>query len=152
MKLLIVSFRNTCRGPMACGLARMIAAENEVTCEVRTAGTVAHRRGPATLLAVEAMSQVNIDISTEHSKPLTRGLVEWADAVTAVESDLAVGLSLQYPELANKILRPGPDVQDPRQPWATLTDYVNCRDLLEQGLRQLPIWERPRIAQLRSGG
>lgn len=152
MKLLIVSFRNTCRGPMACGLARKIAVEKGVACEVRTAGTVAHRRGPATLLAVEAMTQVDIDISTEHSKPLTRGLVEWADAVTAVESDLAVGLSLQFPELANKILRPGPDVQDPCQPWATLTDYVNCRDLLEQGLRQLPIWQRPRVAPLGTGG
>jgi len=70
----------------------------------------------------------------------TRGLVEWADAVIAVEPDLAVALSLQHPEMANKMLCLDSEVPDPRRPRAALSDYVTCRDLLERLRRRRPIY------------
>jgi len=63
MNLLVVCFGNTCRSPMAGGLARKIAAAKGTSLEVRTAGVAAHNHRPVAQLAVEAMREVDIDIS-----------------------------------------------------------------------------------------
>lgn len=143
MKLLIVSFRNTCRGPMAGGLARRIAAQEGLAIEVETAGMALHNKIPVASLAVEAMADVSVDISQHRSKPVTHDLLQWADVIVAVDPDLALGLRLQYPDAAKKILDFGSDVPDPRRPGATLSDYVTCRDLLDALLRRLPICAAP---------
>jgi protein-tyrosine-phosphatase len=140
MKLLIVSFRNTCRGPMAAGLAGRIAAQQGLVLEIETAGMASNSKGFVAPLAVEAMTGLGVDISQHRSTPVTPELLQSADVVVAVEPDLAVGLRLQYPDTAEKVLELGGDVPDPHRPGATLSDYVACRDLLEALLRRLPIY------------
>ena len=150
MKLLIVCFGNICRGPMAYGLARKIAAEKGLALEIQTARMDPHRKGPVTRLAVEAMAQVDVDISQVDAAPISQGLLEWADAAVAVEPDLAIAVRLQYPEAEDKVLHLETNVPDPHRPGAALADYVACRDLLEQGLLRLPIWherEKPKKNQ-----
>jgi protein arginine phosphatase len=125
---------------MAGGLARKIAAAKGTSVEVRTAGVAAHNRRPVAQLAVEAMREVDVDISQDYSKPVTRDLVEWADLMVAVEKNLALELRHRHPDMASKVNFLDRDVPDPLRSDATLADYVKCRDLLEELLLKLPIW------------
>jgi protein-tyrosine-phosphatase len=140
MKLLIVSFSNICRGPMAAGLARKIAQERGVSLEVETAGMAAHSKAPVPAAAIEAMAQAGVDISRHQPKPVASHLLAWADVVLGLERDLTLGLRLQYPDAAEKILDLDSEIRDPRRPGATLEDYAACRDRLESLLRHLEIY------------
>jgi protein-tyrosine-phosphatase len=138
MNVLIVSFRNTCRGPMAGALARRIASQHSIALDVAIAGTA--QKGSVAALAVEAMANISEDISQHHPQQLTAQMLEWADVVVALDADLGLGLRLQYPDAADKIIDLGADVPDPRRPGATLDDFVACRDQLDTLLRRLPIY------------
>jgi protein-tyrosine-phosphatase len=140
MKLLIVSFRNTCRGPMAGALARRIAAQKGLVADIETAGMPPYNKSGVAALAAEAMTQIGIDISQHEWKPITAQRIEWADVVIAVDPNLGLGLRLQYPDVAEKIIDLGKDVPDPRRPGATLDDFVSCRDVLDTLLRRLAIF------------
>jgi protein-tyrosine-phosphatase len=143
MKLLIVCFGNRSKGPMATGLARKIAAAHRLALEIQTAEATGRDTAPVSPLAVDAMRQLSVDISQDCPKPISHRLVEWADLVLAIEPGLALGLALQYPEKADHILCLGEEVAEPHRPVATLGDYVQCRDLLEKLLREMPIWCLP---------
>ena len=126
---------------MAGGLARKIAAGKGIELDVRTAGVAHHPNGRVAQLAIDAMKKV-WDISPDYSKPVTPGLIEWADVVVTVKREHALDLRDEYPEAASKILHLASDVPDPLRLGATLTDYEKCRDLLEELLLQLPIWQK----------
>ncbi len=138
MRLLIVCAGNTCRSPMAGGLARKIAIERAMELEVRTAGVAHHPNSPVEPKAVTAMAEVGVDVSSDYSKPLTAQDIEWADSVVAVEQEHASYLAEEYPAAAAKLHSLASDVQDPYgQP---LSEYRKCRDCLEAQLLRVPIW------------
>lgn len=83
--ILFVCTGNTCRSPMAEGIARKIATEKGLkNLVISSAGTAAIDGAPATDYAIAAASHWDIDIGKHRSKPLSRQLVEQADLILAM--------------------------------------------------------------------
>ena len=138
MKLLIVCLGNTCRSPIAGGLARKMAAKRAMDIEVRTAGITHHPGRPVEPKAVAVMTEIGADISYEYSKPLTAEDISWADWVLCLQRKHALYLADQHPAARQKLLTLGADVQDPFH--KPVSEYRKCRDQLEALLQSLPIW------------
>lgn len=86
MKILVVCTGNTCRSPLAEGLLKERAREENMgDLEVISAGTAAPFGLSATQNAVRAAAELGIDISSHRSKPLTPEVVREADLVLAME-------------------------------------------------------------------
>jgi protein-tyrosine-phosphatase len=86
--LLFVCTGNTCRSPMAEGIARAALDERGWThVRVASAGLAALEGSPATPEAVSVASRHGVDLSAHRSRPMGGELVEWADLI------LAMGLS-----------------------------------------------------------
>lgn len=84
-RLLFVCSGNTCRSPLAEGLAERAATERGLDdLEVRSAGTFAGRGAPASSGATLAARSHGLDLSGHRSTPLGPELVEWADLVVAM--------------------------------------------------------------------
>lgn len=84
-KLLIVCTGNTCRSPMAEGIAKKIAQEKGLdNFVVSSAGTGTADGYPATDYAIEAAKHWDIDIRGHHSTSLTRQLATDADLILAM--------------------------------------------------------------------
>ena len=85
MKLLFVCTGNTCRSPLAEGIARREAIRRGLTdVEVESAGTSAWDGGTASDGAVLVALEHQIDLTGHRSRQLTRELVERADVVLAM--------------------------------------------------------------------
>lgn len=89
-RLLFVCTGNTCRSPMAAGMAKKLLADRlgcrvgelrGLGIEVRSAGLFAGRGAHATLEAVAAAEEWGADISRHSSRPADRDLIHWADLV-----------------------------------------------------------------------
>ena len=89
-RIVFVCTGNTCRSPMAGGLAKMILADmhgcrvgqlRDHGVEVITAGVSAGRGAPATPEAVEAARALGADIARHRSRPLSRELTRSADMI-----------------------------------------------------------------------
>ena len=80
MNALFVCTANSARSQMAEGLARSAG---------RFAGVMSAGTQPSVVnpLAVEAMREIGIDISSQRSKPLTPELLAWADVVITLCGD-----------------------------------------------------------------
>ncbi len=90
MKILIVCSGNTCRSPMAGALLRMIANSRGLIVNVRTAGLKTHHDGGRVAeKAVMVMKELEIDISGERPKPVTKAELDWADLIVTVQDGLA---------------------------------------------------------------
>jgi protein-tyrosine-phosphatase len=84
-KILIVCTGNTCRSPMAEGIAKKIAAERNVgNLEITSAGIGTIDGLPATDYAIEAARHWDIDISQHRSTSLTVKLAQGADLILAM--------------------------------------------------------------------
>jgi protein arginine phosphatase len=88
--LMMVCTGNTCRSPMAEGIARQMIAEqlgigleglDEAGIEITSAGAYASAGASASPEAIRAVAAGGIDISGHKSTPLTRELVDSADVI-----------------------------------------------------------------------
>ena len=85
MKLLFVCTGNTCRSPLAEGIARHEIMRRGLTdVRVSSAGTSAWDGAPASDGAVLVALEHQIDLTGHRSRQLTRSLVEDADVVLAM--------------------------------------------------------------------
>ncbi len=93
MRILFVCTGNTCRSPMAAGIARAVAAERGLAdVAVASAGAGANPLPPGMPMPVIGASDGAILVALEHgidlgahrAQPLTRQLVEQADLVLAM--------------------------------------------------------------------
>jgi protein-tyrosine-phosphatase len=83
--ILFVCTGNTCRSPMAEAVAkRDIERRGWKHVAVASAGVSATVGSPASLPAIRATEALGIDLSTHRSRPLTQGLVDWADVILAM--------------------------------------------------------------------
>lgn len=91
--VLFVCTGNTCRSPMAEGIARHRVAERGWShVRVQSAGLSAGHGDGATPAAVTVAARHGVDISRHRSQPLTPELVAWADLVLAMGPSHLIGV------------------------------------------------------------
>lgn len=145
VNILFVCTGNTCRSPMAEAIATDLAKEAKgLELHFASAGTGAGSGAPATAEAVEAVRALGhgSGLRSHRSRPLTRRLIDEADAIyTMGRSHLAAVLELA-PDAADKarVLDPdGGDVPDP---------IGMSRDVYESTARRLAEMIRRRLKEL----
>lgn len=122
--VLFVCTGNTCRSPMAEGIAKRVLAEmkrvpvdqlESAGVRVRSAGTTSGSGSPATPEAVEAMKRVGVDLTGHTSRALTQDMIQDADAIYTMTDRHREGVIAVSPSAAEKTQRldPESDVTDP---------------------------------------
>jgi protein-tyrosine phosphatase len=123
-KILFVCTGNTCRSPLAAGLARKLLAEKlgvevgdlrKENVEILSAGTFAMDGGRASPEAVEAAREYDADISHHRSRKLTTELIQSADMVFCMTDSHVADVRRMAPSAAGKIRRldEAEDISDP---------------------------------------
>ncbi|HEV2149012.1 MAG TPA: low molecular weight protein arginine phosphatase [Longimicrobiaceae bacterium] len=83
--LVFVCTGNTCRSPLAAALARReLERRGWQHVEVASAGLSAEEGYPASRHALTVAERHGLDLSGHRSRPLTPGMVDWADLVLAM--------------------------------------------------------------------
>lgn len=110
MKILFVCSGNTCRSPMAEGMARTMFGPNV---HVESAGTHAHVRDPPATNAVRTMhDKFGVDISTHRSRSVNHVHVEDFDYIVPMADGVQEDLMENFPSLGEKLL-PSWGIDDP---------------------------------------
>lgn len=80
--ILFVCTGNTCRSPLAEGIARAeLARRGWSSVQVASAGLAARTGDPASREAVVVAERHGVDLAGHRSRPLTAELAEWADLI-----------------------------------------------------------------------
>jgi protein-tyrosine-phosphatase len=109
MRVLFVCSGNTCRSPMAEGLARKLLGNQA---DVESAGTHATGSG-ATVEAIDVMrSKFAIDISSHRSRNVKDIPVDDFDYIIPMDDAVADDLRSDYPSIGARLLGPW-NVRDP---------------------------------------
>lgn len=144
VQILFVCTGNTCRSPMAAGVARKMFAER-LDCaptglgdrgvDVRSAGTAGGFAG-ATEHAVDVMKERGIDISQHRSVAVSDEAVRQADYVFAMTRSHVKTLERLVPSASGRIrlLLDDEDVTDPV--GGSREAYERCAAKIEQGIRE----------------
>ena len=139
-RILFVCTGNICRSPMAEGMMReLVKGRTDVV--VLSAGVSAPRGSSASRSAVDALSELGIDLASFRSQPVTGELLEQCTHVFTMTREHRRLLDLLFPEQGSKIrlvgefIRGGGDVPDPI--GQGLTTYKRCRDAIKSALAQI---------------
>jgi protein-tyrosine-phosphatase len=98
-KILFVCSGNTCRSPLAEGIARKIFPDRtRVSAEISSAGTSAFDGMPASYHAIEVASKHGVDISGHRSRLLSRTLVREADLIVTMGAKHSETVAVIEPE------------------------------------------------------
>jgi len=143
INLLFVCTGNTCRSPMASGIAGNLIAK-QIGCDpnhladrdvhVTSAGTFAVPGMPAADHAVEVLQERGIDITSHQSQPLTAELINQADyiyAMTASHESCIVDLAGPNGACIQRLLD-SEDIDDPI--GGDRATYAKCAETIEKAI------------------
>ena len=144
--ILFVSTGNTCRSPMAEAL--FLHRQGDMGWKARSAGVFAEMGAPASPNAVDALAEIDLDISRHRSQPVTHVLVKEADMIVTMSAGHAQHLCDRFPEVGNKVFlinafgtsKVPADVSDPF--GGSLNTYKRTRDEIDRALSDLILFIR----------
>lgn len=156
MMILLVCTGNTCRSPMAEGIARkMIAERLKCTAEelqdrgvlVLSAGIAANLGSAASPEGVQVLKPLGIDLSAHESQPVTEQLIKHADVIWTMTRSHRQAILDQWPEAGSRTFTLSLDNRDIADPIGGPVEYYRkCAEQitteLEQRLRDLPLPEQ----------
>lgn len=142
--VLFVCTGNTCRSPMADGLAKKLLSRmkgvgvdelEQAGVRVRSAGTMTGGGSPASAESVQVMSDSGVDLSGHQSTALTEDLIQDADAVYTMTESHRQAVLMLSPSAAEKTHRldASADIIDPI--GYPLDVYRQTAQMIEAALR-----------------
>jgi len=135
--VLFVCSGNSCRSPMAAALLERVLSERSGrfprgrrgrSYRVSSAGTAVMGEGEVNPLAVQAMAEIDVDISRHRTRPLSMNAIAAADRIYVMTEKHLRTILEMVPEARDRVERldPEDDVQDPA--GSDLAAYQECRD------------------------
>lgn len=105
--ILFLCTGNTCRSPMAEGIARSRGVE------AQSAGLAALPGALATSQAVRAAASYGADLRNHRARQVTGDMLRAAQAVYVMTANHAAVLAQAYPDVAGKVKVLSPEIPDP---------------------------------------
>ena len=132
-KILFVCVGNTCRSPMAAAYCSLKYANTECdSAGISTCGSDMHEN------AKKALEIFGFDVSSlplHISKPVSTELIEKADLVCCVDSDISSLLRFYYPFAKDRIIHFSPVIPDPY--GGNQEVYAACLGLMAEQIDKL---------------
>ena len=135
MKILFVCSGNTCRSPMAEGIARKMFGGK---IHVESAGTHAHIRDPPAANAVEILrDKFGVDISSHRSRSVNDVRIEDFDYIVPMADDVHDDLEANFPSLGEKLM-PSWEIDDPYR--GDLFTYEQTAAKIQRHMQEISIF------------
>lgn len=103
MRIIFVCTGNTCRSPMAEGILKDLAMKNNLDINIKSVGTYAADNTNAAKFAIQAMKDIDIDISNHKSGQVNSELLDETDLVLTMSNSHKESILSQYPLIKDKV-------------------------------------------------
>ena len=145
--VLFICTGNTCRSPMAEALFRHRIGPN-MNWEAESAGVFASSGSPASTNAIEALRELDVDLTQHKSQPITDELVKKSSLIVTMTESHAAHIREWFPKVGNKVClinsfgtsKVPADVSDPF--GGSLNTYKQTRDEIDRALSDLILFIR----------